>query len=48
MDVNDIKTENERNALTCDRITSRKAQRNVPTFTSSFMTDDISFPKYGI
>jgi hypothetical protein len=29
-------------------VTGGKAERNVPIFTSSFMTDDVSFPKYGI
>jgi hypothetical protein len=48
MDINDIETENDKNALPLGCITCGKAKRNVPTFTSSFMTDDISFPKYGI
>jgi len=48
MDINDIKTENNKNALPLDWITGGKTERNVPTFTSSFMTDDVSFPKYGV
>jgi hypothetical protein len=48
MDINDIKTEKDKNSLPLDLITGGKAERNVPTFTFSFMTDDISFPKYGI
>jgi hypothetical protein len=38
MDINDIKTENSKNALPLDCIAGGKAERNVPTFTYSFMT----------